>query len=50
MRLARQLAASRVAVVTPDIPELSRFDIAPAITDAIEDAADLALVGRRGRA
>jgi len=38
MRLARQLAASHVAVVTPDIPELSRFDVAPAITDAIEDA------------
>jgi dienelactone hydrolase len=38
VRLARQLAASRVAVVTPDIPELSRFDISPAITDAIEDA------------
>ena len=38
VRLARDLAASRVAVVTPDIPELSRFEIAPAITDAIEDA------------
>jgi dienelactone hydrolase len=38
VRLARQLAASHVAVVTPDIPELSRFDIAPSITDAIEDA------------
>jgi len=38
VRLARQLASSRVAVVTPDVPELSRFDIAPAITDAIEDA------------
>jgi len=38
VRLARQLASSHVAVVTPDIPELSRFDIAPAITDAIEDA------------
>ena len=37
VRLARQLAASGVAVVTPDIPELSRFDISPAITDAIED-------------
>jgi dienelactone hydrolase len=39
MRLARQLAASGVAVVTPDIPELSRFEITPAITDAIERAA-----------
>src|SRR5437899_2431070 len=38
VRLARQLASSHVAIVTPDIPELSRFDIAPAITDAIEDA------------
>jgi pimeloyl-ACP methyl ester carboxylesterase len=38
VRLAQQIAASHVAVVTPDIPELSRFEIAPAITDAIEDA------------
>jgi len=38
VRLARQVAASGVAVVTPDIPELSRFEITPAITDAIEDA------------
>src|SRR6266851_9201872 len=38
VRLARQLSASHIAVVTPDIPELSRFEIAPAITDAIEDA------------
>lgn len=38
VRLARDLAASHIAVVTPDIPELSRFEIAPAITDAIEDA------------
>jgi len=38
VRLARDIAASHVAVVTPDIPELSRFEIAPAITDAIEDA------------
>jgi hypothetical protein len=38
VRLAQQMAASHVAVVTPDIPELSRFEIAPAITDAIEDA------------
>ena len=39
VRLARQISASHIAVVTPDIPELSRFEIAPAITDAIEDAA-----------
>ncbi len=38
VRLAQELAASHIAVVTPDIPELSRFEIAPAITDAIEDA------------
>lgn len=38
VRLARQIAASDIAVVTPDIPELSKFEIAPAITDAIEDA------------
>lgn len=38
VRLAQQISASHVAVVTPDIPELSRFEIAPAITDAIEDA------------
>jgi dienelactone hydrolase len=37
--LARQLSASGVAVVTLDIPELSRFTITPAITDAIERAA-----------
>jgi hypothetical protein len=38
VRLAEQIAASRVVVVTPDIPELARFEIAPAITDAIEQA------------
>jgi dienelactone hydrolase len=38
VRLAREIASSHIAVVTPDIPELSRFEIAPAITDAIEDA------------
>jgi len=38
VRLARQIAASGVAVVTPDIPELSRFEITPAITDAIEES------------
>ena len=37
--LARELAASGVAVVTPDVPELSRFEISPAITDRIEAAA-----------
>jgi hypothetical protein len=39
MRLARQLGASRWTVVTPDIPELSRFEITPAITDTIEQSA-----------
>ncbi len=38
VRLAQQIAGSHIAVVTPDIPELSRFEIAPAITDAIEEA------------
>jgi hypothetical protein len=38
VRLAQQIAASRVLVVTPDIPELAKFEIAPAITDAIEQA------------
>ena len=39
VRLARQLAASRLTVVTPDIPELSRFEITSGITDAIEQSA-----------
>lgn len=38
VRLARQLAGSGVTIITPDIPELSRFEISPAITDAIERA------------
>src|SRR5439155_23248837 len=37
--LATELAASGVAIVTPDIPELSRFEIVPRLTDAIEAAA-----------
>lgn len=37
--LARQLAESGVAIVTPDIPELSRFEISRAITDDIEQSA-----------
>ncbi len=36
--LARDLAASGLEVVTPDIPELSQFTITPAITDTIEAA------------
>src|SRR3954467_9062367 len=39
VRLARQLSADGVTIVTPDVPELSRFEITPAITDAIERAA-----------
>jgi len=38
VRLANQIAASHVLVVTPDIPELAQFEISPAITDAIEQA------------
>ncbi len=39
MRLARDLAQDDLVIVTPDIPELSQFDITPAITDAIEESA-----------
>jgi dienelactone hydrolase len=39
MALSRELARSRVTVVTPDIPELSRFEITPGLTDHIEQAA-----------
>jgi dienelactone hydrolase len=39
IRLARQLAANHITVVTPDIPELSRFVITPQITDTIEESA-----------
>src|SRR5204863_7331424 len=39
VRLARQLSASGVTVITPDIPELSGFEITPAITDSIEQSA-----------
>jgi dienelactone hydrolase len=37
--LARELARSRVTVVTPEIGELSRFEITARLTDRIEDAA-----------
>jgi dienelactone hydrolase len=37
--LARELAASGLAVLTPEVPELSRFEIKPSITDRIEAAA-----------
>lgn len=37
--LARKLAEANVTVVTPEIPELSRFEITPLLTDRIEDAA-----------
>jgi dienelactone hydrolase len=39
IRLARQLSAGDLTVVTPDIPELSRFDITPGITETIEQSA-----------
>jgi dienelactone hydrolase len=39
VRLARNLSANALTVVTPDIPELSRFEIAPGLTDVIERAA-----------
>ncbi|HEY7289341.1 MAG TPA: hypothetical protein VH583_05840 [Vicinamibacterales bacterium] len=39
VKLARDLAGSRLRVVTPDIPELASFNITPAITDAIEQSA-----------
>jgi dienelactone hydrolase len=37
--LARQLAASGIAVVTPDIPDLRQFTITPTVTDQIERSA-----------
>jgi len=37
--LAHQLAASGLTVATPDIPQLSRFEMGAAITDQIEAAA-----------
>ncbi len=39
MALAHELAGSGVTVLTPDIPELSRFEITPALTDEIEQTA-----------
>ena len=55
MALSRELAKSKVTVVTPEIPELSRFEITPTITDEIEQAAlwlasdpELAPTGRIG--
>jgi dienelactone hydrolase len=37
--LARKLAETNVTVVTPEIPETSTFEITPALTDRIEEAA-----------
>jgi len=37
--LARHLSENGLTIVTPDIPELSQFEITPAIPDAIEHAA-----------
>lgn len=39
-RIARELAASGLIVVTPEIPELTRFEITSGITDTIERAAE----------
>jgi dienelactone hydrolase len=39
VRMARHLSGSGLTIVTPDVRELSRFEIVPAITDAIEQAA-----------
>lgn len=39
MAFSRELARSGVTVVTPEIPELVRFEITPALTDRIEEAA-----------
>lgn len=53
--LARHLAAHGLAAVTPDLPDLKRYQVTPATTDLIEDAArwvtgqpDLAPDGRVG--
>ena len=55
MALSRELAKSKVTVVTPEIPELLRFDITPILTNQIEQAAlwlatsaDLTPTGRIG--
>ncbi|HEY7186705.1 MAG TPA: hypothetical protein VH436_09160, partial [Vicinamibacterales bacterium] len=55
MALSRELAKSKITVVTPDIPELSRLEITPALTERIEHAAlwlatnpELAPTGRIG--
>lgn len=37
---ARRLAEANVTVVTPEIPELARFEITPILTDRIEAAAE----------
>jgi dienelactone hydrolase len=39
VRLARQLSANHLVIVTPDIPELARFEITPRITETIERSA-----------
>lgn len=38
MRLASRLSEAGIVVVTPDIPELSEFEITPLVTDRIERA------------
>jgi hypothetical protein len=39
VHLARELSKSGVTVLTPGFPELSGFEITPALTDSIEEAA-----------
>jgi hypothetical protein len=39
VRLARSLASNRITIVTPDIPQLAQFEIAPGLTDTIERSA-----------
>jgi hypothetical protein len=39
VQVARQMATSGVTIVTPAIPELLRYEIAPAVTATIEEAA-----------
>jgi hypothetical protein len=39
MALSRELARSKVTVITPEIPGLLRFAITPALTDRIKQAA-----------
>lgn len=55
VRLARELSASGVVVITPELPGLKRYQLTPESTDLIEDCglwlagrSDLASLGRPG--